>query len=476
MRWPIVGLLVAAFACSGSRRATTFVDASTRDAGPTLMRTIDAGRADAGGANDPCSAASMMQPKVATTYYMAIDEPGADNAACDGLAPSDQGAGHCPFKDLSTPAMRALLDNKKSTRLELRAGTYVLTGWDGLRVTGIGQSEDERVVLSAYPGEHPVLDVAAPDGAPCTASSAPTTPACVREVVRISGSYTLVQGLTLQNGLAYHAEITGGMHHVFRCNTLRETVAFAMRSDQLKLDGSATDVQVLHNDFSKFRSQAIDMAQVFDVLVEDNEFHDPIDDNAGATGTKFGSRNVTIRGNRVHDLGASGATLAFSLGGTGSPHPDDHAAYQVHVEANRIWNVAGKLAQLVSCVECSFERNDAWDVGAGVLLSAAATGDAQCTATSAGCGANSGSRIAGNRMRGLNGGGDAAQANVFVYVERGEQTGFDAGENLYCVPSGAAARFGWLGDLVDFDAWRSATASDASSLALAADDPRCTGW
>ena len=165
-------------------------------------------------------------------------EPGADNAACDGLSPTDAGGGHCPFKDFSSDHTLHLLDGVKSTRVEVRRGTYVIHGWDGLRVTGTGSDDSERVVLSAYPGEYPVLDVASPDGAQCTAANAPDTPACVREVVRVSGTYTVVQGLTIQNGLGYHVEVTGGAHHQLRCNTLGETVAFPMRSDCLKLDGA----------------------------------------------------------------------------------------------------------------------------------------------------------------------------------------------------------------------------------------------
>jgi hypothetical protein len=418
----------------------------------------------------------LAEPRANATYYVAIEQPGADNDACDGLSATDAGNGHCPFKDFTSDHVLHVLDGVKSTRLEIRRGHYVIHGWDGLRVTGTGLSAAESVVLSAYPGEHPVLDVAAPDGAGCTAANAPDTPACVREVVRVSGSYTVVQGLTIQNGLAYHVEVTGGDHHLLRCNTLGETVAFAMRADCMKLDNSAEQIEISDNDFSHFRSQAIDMTRVFDVVVDNNEFHDPIDADAGAIGAKFGVHGITIRGNRVHDMGDSPKMHAFALGGTGSAHQDDYTAYEVQVENNRVWNIRGILAQVTSCMNCSIERNDVWDAGAGILLSAAGTGRDECTLGANGCKASSTTRIANNRMRALDGGGDAKQANVFVVVEPGEDTGLDAADNLYCAPSAADARFGFGGDLLGFDAWVAASGTDATSHPLAASDARCTAF
>jgi len=216
----------------------------------------------------------------------------------------------------------------------------------GCASTGIGQSEDEPRRAQPLIRRTSGARRRAPDGAPCTTSSAPTTLACVREVVRISGSYTLVQGLTLQNGLAYHAEITGGMHHVF---SLQPRCARPWRSrcasDQLKLDGNAQrHPGVATTTSASFRSQAIDMAQVFDVLVEDNEF------TIRSTTMPGRPAPSSVRAQRddpaaiVSTISARAApTLAFSLGGTGSPHSDDQTRHiRVHVESNRIWNVAGQ--------------------------------------------------------------------------------------------------------------------------------------
>jgi hypothetical protein len=76
-------------------------------------------------------------------------------------------------------------------------------------------------------------------------------------------------------------------------------------------------------------------------------------------------------------------------------------------------------------------------------------------------------------MRALDGGGDAAQANVFVFAEPGESGGLDAGDNLYCAPSASDARFGDGGKLVDFTAWQGATGTDGTSTVATQSDPRC---
>ena len=54
-----------------------------------------------------------------------------------------------------------------------------------------------------------------------------------------------------------------------------------------------------------------------------------------------GVGDVTIRNNRIHDLGSDTRTHAFSLGGSGTPLADEFTAYDVKVVKNRIWNVRG---------------------------------------------------------------------------------------------------------------------------------------
>jgi len=447
------------------------------DASTSSDSNVDA--ADATSAESPCSALALEEPRVTTTYYVAIAQPGADNVACDGLAPSDEGGGHCPFKDLEAVSSRGLLSNAAGVRVSLRAGTYVVNNWDGFAIVGAGTSEAERVVLSSYGGEQVVIDTGLPDGAGCPTQPGVTQPpGCVRQVVRVNGQYTLVQGLTIQNGLAYQLEVNGGAHHVVRCNKFRETADFAMRSDQVKLDGWASDVTLTHNEHTLWRSQAIDMAGVENVVVENSDFHHPQARGCGAAGAKFGARDILIRNNTIHDVD-SDLCLQYQPvggGGTGSPHPEDAEAYRVHIVSNRIWNFRGRLAQFVSCQDCSFENNDVSNVSAGVLVSAAATGLPECSASATGCKPTTNLRIAGNRMKGLDGNSDPANANVFVYVEAGESSGLVGESNLYCTLPVSDARFGWQGQLVAFSQWTQASGTDASSVVLADSDARCSAW
>jgi hypothetical protein len=432
----------------------------------------DGGMGAAGGEPHPCDQAALAEPAATTTYFVAINEPGADNDVCDGLAPTDEGGGHCPFQDLSSPALLALLDGAVDVRVELREGTYLVRGWDGLRIAGAGTSEAERLVVSAYPGERPILDVPDPTGAGCSVDPM-SNPDCVRQVVRVGGTYTWVQGLTVQNGLAYDLEVNGGAHHTVRCNTFRYTAEFAQRSDQLKIDGGADDVLVQHNDFSGFRSQAIDMTGVSNVVIEHNDFHDPFDQDAGATGCKLGARDITIRDNDVYDLGSDPRTHAFAMGGTGAPHDHDFAAYRVHVVNNRVWNVAGIVAQVVSCDDCSVEGNVAWNIAAGVLLSASGSETpGECTTAPNGvCLGSRGVVISDNAL--------TTTSDIFVVVEANQATGLSAAQNTYCASSVAAARFGWQPAAADpiaqvgFGEWQALSETDTTSQVLLAGDPAC---
>jgi hypothetical protein len=483
-----LGFLAAA--CSGDDQARTGPTGIGPDAGADSGHGGGAGGASGdGGASgafggsagsdsgpDPCLQA-QTGPDTSTTYYVAIGVAGADNASCDGLTPTDEGGGHCPFRDFSSPRTASLLDGVVGVKVVVREGTYLISGWDGLRVTGAGSSEADRVVLTSYPGENVVFDTPSPDGALCTGADPTSNPNCVRQVVRMSGSYTWVQGIRVQNGLAYDAEVTGGAHHVIRCMKFGYTAEFAQRSDQVKLDGHADDIHIYESTFTAWHSQGVDMTQVTNVVVEDNEFFAPHDADSGATGDKFGARGVVIRNNRVHDLGSDVHAHVFSLGGTGSPHPDSYEAEDIHVIGNHVSKVAGILAQVVSCKGCSVEDNDLSNAGAGILVSAAAVGSPECSASANGCLPSERTRITGNRMRGLNGGGDPAQANVFVAVDAGADTGIEAGDNLYCSPSAGDARFVWGASAgVGLAEWQALCGTDATSRAMASGDPECSAF
>jgi hypothetical protein len=219
------------------------------------------------------------------------------------------------------------------------------------------------------------------------------------------------------------------------------------------------------------------MTQVTNVLVEANEFFVPHDADGGVTGSKFGARGVIVRDNRIHDLGSDVRAHVFSLGGTGTPHPHAYEAEDIHVVGNQVSNVAGILAQVVSCKGCSVEGNSLSNAGAGILVSAAALGLSECSASQTGCLPSERTRITGNRMRGLNGGGDPAQSNVFVAVDAGSDTGIVAGNNLYCSPAAGDARFVWGAQgMVGLSEWQALSGTDETSRAVASTDPACSGF
>lgn len=427
--------------------------------------------------DDPCSPKALEAATAETRYYVAQNQPGADNDACDGLAPTDEGNGHCPWKDFTSPVTLHALDQQKNVRLDVRDGTYQVEGWSGIHVAGMGASEAERVILSAYPGEAPILDVPRPDGVGCTEATAEQDPKCVREVVRVSGKFTLVQGFTIRNGLGFHLEVTSAEDAAIRCNHFVETVAFAQRSDQMKLDAGSSRIEISHNEFEAFRSQAIDMAPGFAVHIEHNEFHHPLDDNSGIVGMKVGSSGVFISDNDVHDLGSAfNNSQAFSMGGTGSVTVDldGYTASDLHVTGNRVKNTSGILAQMIACKDCSVEDNDLVNAGAGVFIRAQALADpAQCVG---GCKPSATPRITGNRMRQMVGSGESGTADSFVGAEAGEGQGIVAGANLYCASNVASAQFGWEGLLVSFDEWKTMSGTDGDSVLVADTDPRCQGW
>src|SRR5688572_23551674 len=98
-----------AVACSGgdaSDPAGSGGAAATSGDGDAATHA-DAGATGTG--DDFCTSQARTDFGVATTYYVAMQEPGASNDACDGLAPSDMGGGHCPFRDFGSPRTANLL-------------------------------------------------------------------------------------------------------------------------------------------------------------------------------------------------------------------------------------------------------------------------------------------------------------------------------------------------------------------------------
>ena len=77
-------------------------------------------------------------PSSTETFYVATNEPGASNDACDGRSPVDAGGGRCPFKDFLSPHTFRLLRDRRGVTVLVRAGHYDLSQTDGLELRGTG--------------------------------------------------------------------------------------------------------------------------------------------------------------------------------------------------------------------------------------------------------------------------------------------------------------------------------------------------
>lgn len=370
------------------------------------------------------------------TFYVAINEPGADNERCDGRSPFDAGQGRCPFKDFMSARTFRLLDGVADVRVEVRAGTYSFVN-EGLSVRGVGGSDAERAVLSAYQGETVVLDGRG----------------TLTSLVRVSGQHVAVQGLTFQNAGAYHIEVRGGRQVVLQGNRFLANRS----SDALKGDDGASDVTVRDNQFTQWDSQAIDMTAVARWRIEGNEFFDPRAADANAIGAKHGSRDVVIANNRFRN------TRGLSLGGTGNGQSPEQAATAIVAERNVFQNVPGFVATFYSCASCQFRNNDVEGAAGGLSLSAAASGSSSRDVV-----------VTGNRFRDLVG-AQEGPPNSFWWVADAEGRGLTAGNNLYCAAPPEDARFRYGSTFLTFAGWKQVVTSDATSEVVARSEERC-GW
>lgn len=395
----------------------------------------------------PCPSQDPVQG--VTIYYVAINEPGANNDRCDGRSPVDAGNGHCPFKDFMSPRTRGLLQNVASVRVEVRAGTYSLAGagLTGLQVHGTGNSEAQRVVLTAYGDETVVFD----------GSQA------VREVIRVSGQYTTVERVTFQNSRGYNLEVRGGHHHRIQCNRFLANVS----SDSLKGDGGAELTEVRYNEFTQWDSQAIDITDVHQWTIEGNDFHHPLASDGVALVAKFGTRDVLITRNRFHD------TRGITLGGVSGAHANLYEAYNLVAEHNTFDNVTGAVVEFYSCSNCAFSDNVVNNADAGIILGGEQyDGPSGCAD---GCRATRGAAVARNRIRGLRG-DQEGRPNTFWGVYPAELAGLSAGGNVYCTPPGSEAQFWYEGRYMGFSAWTRTVGTDSTSTVSSTDRGPCLGW
>ena len=361
------------------------------------------------------------------------------------------GDGHCPFKDFLSARTFRLLRDTVNVRVEVRTGLYDMSpAGEGLDVRGAGTSEIERTVLTAYQGESVVLDGGM----------------TLREVIRVSGSYNLIAGITIQNAGAHNIEFRGGHHHVVEDSVIGPNLS----SDSLKGDAGASAVVIRRNEFFGWGSQAIDMTGVSDWTIEGNTFHDAQTPGRQAIGVKFGSRDVTIRDNRLSNTGG------FSLGGTSTSHPDDAEAYRIVAEGNTLENITGNAFKLYSCVDCQIRNNRVASVqddpmsgntnGGLVLGGEDFEGPSGC---SGGCRPTSGLRVTGNTLRGITG----MPPDVYWIAFPTETAGLTAEVNVYCTEPGQQGRFVYDSTVLDHAAWVQAARTDETSSAVTTADPRC---
>jgi hypothetical protein len=378
------------------------------------------------------------------TYYVAINEPGADNERCDGTSPVNQGNGRCPFKDFSSARTFALLRNVAGVRVEVRTGVYTFVS-EGLSILGAGNGESGRVVLTAYQNESVVFDGRN----------------ALRELIRVGGSFTAVEKLTFRNAAAYNMQVGGGNDHLVQCNRFLANAA----SDSLKgVDGAVRTI-VRGNDFSQWDSQAIDLTNVSSWTIVGNDIHDPRDSTGNAIGAKFGARGVLITGNRFRN------SRGLSFGGTSTAHADDFEAYDLIAERNTFENITGQIVKFYSCSNCIFRDNDAKAIGGGFVLGGdQMDGPSGCPG---GCRPTLGASILRNRLTDLRG----TPSYTFWGLFRKEAEALSAAGNLYCTPADQNPRFRVDNqDLFNLADWTRAIGTDTTSIVARSDQGICNTW
>jgi Right handed beta helix region len=399
---------------------------------------------------DPSLPAPLACPApaapIGTTYYVAINQPGADNDRCDGLSPVNAGGGHCPFKDFTSARTFGLLRGVAGVRVEVRSGVYTFVD-EGLTLNGTGGGEGGRIVLTAYGNEGVVFDGRN----------------ILRELIRVSGRYVTLERVTVQHSGGYNVEVNGDAQEVvIQCTRFLAN----MTSDSLKGDGGAGRTVVRNNDFSQWDSQAIDLTNVRDWTIQNNDFHDSLGQNANALGAKFGTRNVLIMDNRFRN------TRGLSFGGVSSPHGDDFEAYNIVADHNSFDAMTGSFVTFYSCANCVFRNNDAKSAGAAIVLAnQQLQGPSGCAG---GCRPTQGVVVTGNRFKDLRG-GPGAPPNLFWVAFPTEIEGLSADSNLYCASPDAKFTLD-NATYLSFPQWVQAVRTDFSSQAISASDGACAGW
>jgi len=415
-----------------------------------------------------------------TVYYVAQSETGADNDACDGLAPTDEGNGHCPFRDFSSERVRKKLFmtddgllGVRSITVAVRAGIYTVEPLFPfppdplpLWIHSVAGSKAEAVVLTSYNGEAVVLDgMCAPDLLGC---DSPEDPGRIWNMLALRGDWIRVEGITFDNVHKWNITLESSNTCVLD-NTF--IGSYGSDSDSMKsFGGSGPNVIVRGNEFHTGFEQAIDATNARGWLIEENHVHDAPDRGIGF---KFGASGNIVRNNLFENLGGE----ALSLGGGSSAHYYPYEAQNLLVEKNRGSNLGRGFATVFACKGCTLRDNDVDGSMVGIFLA----DDENPSGCPGGCPLSSAVELTGNRLRRMLGnptgvGEEAAPPNIFIAMYSAALEGFTAGDNLYCLEPGSGARFGHDGQLVDFDAWKAAVMTDASSSVEPVTSPSCSSW
>jgi hypothetical protein len=312
---------------------------------------------------------------ISNTYYVAINEPGASNTNCDGLAPTNEGNGRCPFKDFSSQSVRDKLKNVSGTRMYVREGYYPIEKMGsgnetGIQIQGTGD-EFKPVILSGYPNETATLDAGetferadkliAQRGGQLTEDDIN-----IRQIISMDGQYEIVEGLTIKNGWR-HNVLAAGPYNIIRNNIL-----IGAFEDSIKVTHEADYGYIFGNDISGYSSQAVDYFGIDNWLIKNNNIHHPNVDpvtregNANGIGGKGGFTNLVIVGNKIHDFdSANQVPAAIVMGGTGDSSAFNKdflgrvkpSATSMIAINNTIYNYKGPAVHFQYCENCVFASN-----------------------------------------------------------------------------------------------------------------------
>src|SRR3989344_8915804 len=312
------------------------------------------------------------QFSIAKIYYVATNEPGASNDN-NGLYPTYQGGNNGPFKDLNTENIRNLLSGNQGVKMVLRQGTYYIaalgdlspSGNSGITLNGSGD-EFHPVILTSYPGETAILDGGENipwDQIRRIVAGQETYNIKIRQVVNLAGQYNIVENLTIRYGFRHNIQSTA------KNSVIRNNIFLGAYEDSLKVTEAVDGLSIYNNNISGFSSQAVDHFGGNNVIIENNDIHDPGLDpvtnqiEANAIGTKGGASGVLVRGNKNHDFNTN-LQPAIVLGGTGtlSIFKKDASGNLLHsssnelVTGNTIYNYRGPAISILACKNCTVEN------------------------------------------------------------------------------------------------------------------------